>query len=344
MAANETPPFWFEKPGLKSWFLSPFSYLYDQAASVNMLAKHTAEVPVPVICIGNFVVGGGGKTPTALALAKAAKEKGFTPGFLSRGYSGKITAATIVDLEKHNASDIGDEPLLLAREALTVVSADRPKGANLLVDQNCDLIIMDDGFQNPKLLKDYCLVVVDSKRGIGNGFSMPAGPLRVSLKDQLSKTDSVLIVGNESGADQLIRSVAKAAKPIYSAATKMVNKAQWRNKFLLPYAGIADPQKFFTSLKDAGADIAQVSPFGDHHFFRNDEIKELLGKAELLGARLVTTAKDHARLIGMGAMHQQLAEKSLVCKISLEFEDETIAPLIIEKAIENFEKRSLAAN
>lgn len=344
MAANETPPFWFEKPGLKAWLLWPFSYVYNRAAAATMLAKHNSQVPVPVICVGNFVVGGGGKTPTALALAKTARAKGYTPGFLSRGYSGKISTATVVDLQKHNASDTGDEPLLLARQATTVVSSDRPSGAKLLVEQNCDLIIMDDGFQNPKLYKDYSIVVVDSKRGIGNGFSMPAGPLRVNLPEQLSKADSILIIGSENGSDKLIRFAAKAAKPIYSAATKLINKAQWKNKFILPFAGIADPHKFFDSLKAAGANIAQVSAFGDHHFFRNDEIKELLGKAELLGAELVTTAKDHVRLVGMGEMHNKLADNSLISEIELEFEDETIAALILDKAIANFENRSKGAH
>lgn len=341
MAISEMPPFWFQKPGLKAWLLSPFSFLYNRAAAANMLAKPTASIPIPVLCIGNFVVGGGGKTPTAIALAQIAKSKGLKPGFLSRGYGGKISIATVVDLEKHNALDVGDEPLLLAREAPTIVSADRIAGAELIFQQDCNFIIMDDGFQNPKLRKDYSLVVVDSKLGVGNGFSMPAGPLRVKLNIQLTKADGILIIGSEDGADSVIRTAAKAAKPIYSATTKVINPQQWKGKFILPYAGIADPHKFFESLRKVGAEIAQISPFADHHFFKADEAKELLGKAELMGAQLVTTEKDHVRLKGMGELQEKLAEKSVVSKIRLEFENPTIADLIFDKTIENFEKRRL---
>lgn len=344
MSANETPPFWFEKPGFKAWALLPISWLYSRAAALKMHAKPSGSVDVPVLCVGNFVVGGGGKTPTCLALAKLAKERGLNPGFLSRGYGGRITGPKIVELKKHNAHDVGDEPLLLARAATTAICADRLAGANLLVEKGCDLIIMDDGFQNPRLLKDYCLVVVDSRRGIGNTFSMPAGPLRVNLSDQMRLADSVLIVGEEDGATAVIRKTARSGKPVYQANLTMLNAKQWKDKWLLAYAGIADPEKFFASLRKAEADLAQIRPFGDHHYYTNDDVNELLDRSTLMKAELVTTAKDFVRLIGMGSRQQQLAEASKVAGVELEFDSQQTGEMILDRLLASFEKRQLAQN
>ncbi len=341
MAVNETPPFWFEKPGIKSWSMWPVSWLYSQAAALKMHAKPTGAVEAPVLCIGNFVAGGGGKTPTALAMAAHVKEAGYNPGFLSRGYGGQIPGPEQVILEKHNAHDVGDEPLLLARVAPTVISADRLSGAQKLIEIGCDFIIMDDGFQNPRLQKDYALVVVDSKRGIGNGFAMPAGPLRVELRDQLTLADSVLIIGNEDGAIPVVRKAAKSGRPVYQAELKMVNEANWKDKWLFAYAGIADPEKFFQSLRDVGADLAQIRSFGDHHFFSRDDVVDLLDRAKLMKAQLVTTAKDFVRLMGMGEAAQRLAKETEVVQVNLVFDSENIPDMIIEKTVANFEKRQL---
>ena len=344
MAVNETPLFWYEKPGLKAWLLWPFAAIYGRVAAINMLAKPTAQVGVPVLCIGNFVAGGGGKTPTAIALAGSVLSRGFNLGFLSRGYGGRVSTATLVDTGKHNASDVGDEPLLLAEIAPTVVSADRIGGAKQLIEHGCNFIIMDDGFQNPKLLKDYCLIVVDARRGIGNGFVMPAGPLRARLKDQIGKADSILAIGTGNGADSIIRDTARSARPVYTGNLVVRNKPQWKGKWILPFAGIADPEKFYTSLREVGADIAQISSFGDHHYFTDDEAKEFLDRAKLMKAQLVTTAKDHVRLKGRSGAREKLAENSIVVHVRLYFEDEYIPNLIIDKTLERFDARMLGAS
>ena len=342
MAVNETPPFWFEKPGVKAWLLSPFAWLYSRAAARTMNMQPSGSVPVPVICVGNFIAGGGGKTPTALALCLAAREAGFRPGFLSRGYGGRVNHPTIVDTGKHNAIDVGDEPLLLARSAMTVVSPDRIAGANLLSEQGADFIIMDDGFQNPRLRRDYNLVVVDSRRGIGNGFAIPAGPLRLDLKTQMMKADGVLVVGGDPGADPVIRRTAKGGKPVFLAKLNMIEPERWKGRALIAYAGIADPFKFFDSLGKAGAKLSLVQPFGDHHYFHDDEIKELINRAKLMGAGLVTTAKDMARLLNMGPEHQKLADISEVSEVKLTFDDEATPARIIAKTVERFEACMLA--
>lgn len=343
MAVNETPPFWFESPGLKSWLMWPLSWLYSKGAALKMHAKPSGSVGAPVLCIGNFVAGGGGKTPTALAMAAHIKKAGYKPGFLSRGYGGHISGPEQVALDTHNAHDVGDEPLLLARVAPTVISADRLSGAEKLVEIGCDFIIMDDGFQNPRLEKDYALVVVDSRRGIGNGFAMPAGPLRVELRDQLELTSSILIVGNEDGAIPVVRKAAKSGRPIYQAELRLLNKAKWKNKWLLAYAGIADPEKFYQSLRDVGADLAQMRSFGDHHVFTRDDVVELLDRAKLMEAQLVTTSKDFVRLMGMGEAAQRLAKASEVANVELTFESEYIPQMILEKTLSNFEKRQIKA-
>lgn len=339
MAANETPPFWFKKPGLQAWLLWPFSYLYNRAATLKMLSAHSDTVDAPVLCVGNFVAGGGGKTPTALALAKILKERGFKPGFLSRGYGGRVNTATVVNRKKYNALDVGDEPLLLAKEATTVVSADRVAGAKLLLKRGCDFIIMDDGFQNPSLKKDYCLVVVDSRRGIGNGFTIPAGPLRVGVETQITKADAVLIVGDDDGADTIIRKTARSGRPVYHSKLVMENPSQWENKSLIAFAGIADPEKFFESLRRVGAKLELIRPFGDHHYFHVDEIEEMLDRAKHLKAMLVTTAKDYVRLLGMGDVHKKLAAKVTVVHVELKFEDTNTINVIIDRTIEHFERR-----
>ncbi len=344
MAVNETPPFWFEKAGPKAWLLWPLSWMYSRAAALKMHAKPSGSVDVPVLCIGNFVAGGGGKTPTALAMAKQVTEMGYNPGFLSRGYGGRISGPAQVELDKHNAHDVGDEPLLLARAAPTVISSDRLTGARKLVEIGVDFIIMDDGFQNPRLLKDYNLVVVDAKRGAGNGFAMPAGPLRVNLKDQLRLADGVLIIGQQDGAVSVVRQAAKSGCPVYQADMKMLDKAKWKGKWVLAYAGIADPSKFFDGLRSVGADLAQIKSFGDHHFFTRDDVTELLDRAKLMKAQLVTTTKDFVRLMGMGEAAERLAKASEIVKIEVVFENPQTAELVINKTLAEFEKRQLAAN
>ncbi len=339
MAVNETPGWWFEESGIVSWCLAPFSWLYSRAAARRMHAAPAGAVAVPVLCVGNFVAGGGGKTPTGLALAKRAMERGLKPGFLSRGYGGKISRPVVVNIRQHNAADVGDEPLLLAREALTVVSSDRLTGANLLVENGADFIIMDDGFQNPRLRKDFNLVVVDSRRGIGNGFPMPAGPLRVSLRDQLILANAVLVIGKDPGGDRVIRRAAMSAKPLHLAKLALHEPEKWRDRWIIPFAGIADPEKFFRSLRDAGADLAHLYAFGDHHYFNEEDVTELLDRARLLEAQLVTTAKDYVRLLGLGKNQQKLAEASMVVRVSLEFEDDHTPDWLIDQTIARFDAR-----
>jgi tetraacyldisaccharide 4'-kinase len=340
MATQESPPFWWQNPGWQAFLFSPISWIYGQISARRMDLPPSEFVNVPVICVGNFIAGGAGKTPTVLALVKAAKAMKLKPGILSRGYGGGVAIATLVDLKKHDSRDVGDEPLLLAKAAKTVVSVDRPAGARLLTEAGCNLIIMDDGFQNPKLHKDYCLVVVDAKRGIGNGFTHPSGPLRVPISRQLPLADTVVVIGEGNGADKVIRITAKSAKPIELASVTIKGKGRLKGKRLLAYAGIADPEKFFSSLLSAGANVIEQRAFGDHHHYHDDEIEDLIDRAERQELTLASTAKDICRLKGLGQLSQKLIEKTDEIEIELIFENPDFVGNIIDSAINLADQRS----
>ncbi len=339
----DTPSFWWQKNSLAGLATAPLGFIYGFVAAQNMLRSPKHYVDLPVLCIGNYIVGGAGKTPTAIALAKAVKKMGKKPGFLSRGYGGGIVEATLVDVETHNSKDVGDEPLILTKHAITVIAAKRNEGAELLAKSGVDIIIMDDGFQNPSLYKDFNLVVVNSKRGIGNGFSMPAGPLRVSFGAQLRKTDALLVIGDENGATQVVRHAARAAKPIYNARIHVLNARLFKGKRYLAFAGIADPEKFYTSVESTGAKIIHRRSFHDHHPFLDEEIKEMLELAKVEGLEIITTEKDMARLVRQSDVHKTLAEKAQILAITLKFDDPKMLENVIKKTIENYKTRKLKA-
>ncbi|MEM9277034.1 MAG: tetraacyldisaccharide 4'-kinase [Pseudomonadota bacterium] len=339
MALDEAPPFWWQDISWQAWLLSPISFVYGRAAGKRMDFAASASVDVPVICVGNFIVGGAGKTPTVELLSKFVRTRGMRPGILTRGHGGAITAATVVKRDHHNAHDVGDEALLHAAHAITVVSADRPSGAAMLVKHGCDVILMDDGFQNPSLEKDFSLVVVDAKRGLGNGFTMPSGPMRVPFRHQLLYADTVIVIGDGKRGDNVIRQCARAGKPILKAAIKAKGKLLPHTYFA--YAGIADPSKFFDTLSSLGTDVKGTQAFGDHHFFRDEECADLMAQAKRMNARLLTTAKDAARLKGMGQAQEKLLEASDVLNVELQTEDASLIENILDIAIENATQRRL---
>lgn len=330
---NEAPSFWWKRSNAMALVLAPFSWSYGWVAGWRMGRKPNYVSKLPVLCIGNFIAGGAGKTPTAIAIARMAKKMKLKPGFLSRGYGGGITSPTIVNIDQHNSHDVGDEPLLLAANFPTAVSPDRAKGALLLEEQGVDFIIMDDGFQNPLLHKDYSLAVVDARRGIGNGFAMPGGPLRANLGVQLSHANAILVVGKATGADRVIRAAARRAKPVYEAIAKPVNPGSWKGQNILAFAGIADPIKFFTSLEQTGANIVERRSYGDHHVLNVEEMEEMLHLAKRQELEIVTTSKDAVRLKGTGRVQNELFSQLKVFEIELVFESERIVRSIIEETI-----------
>ena len=340
---SESPPFWWTEPDWRARALLPFSYLYGRIAGHRMRHAARASLAVPVICAGNFTAGGAGKTPTALTLARAAKEKGLVPGFLSRGYGGSLDVTTVVDADHHRADAVGDEPLLLAREALTVIARRRLEGAERLIAEGANLIIMDDGFQSAALAIDYALVVVDSHRAIGNGFMIPAGPVRAPMDLQFTHASALLKVGDGDRADALVRRAARAGIGVMSARLEPKPMPELAGQPVLAFAGIADPQKFFRTAESLGAVLAQTRSFPDHGHLEEDQIRDLVLDAERQGLQLITTAKDQVRLKGRGGAAEALLAKTRVVEVEMRFDDPRAPGQIIDKAVKAARERLLKA-
>lgn len=339
--ASEAPPFWWKKPGWRARLLWPVSFVYGRIAGYRMAHGQRASVDIPVICIGNFTVGGAGKTPTALTIARAARAKGLKPGFLSRGYGGSISKTAVVDVAGHTAASVGDEPLLLAREAMTVISRRRVDGARRLVEEGADLIIMDDGFQSARLAIDYALLVIDTNRGIGNGHLVPGGPVRAPIAEQLRHTSALLKVGSGNAADAIVRLAARAGKPFFAASLKVRGQGDLAGRSVLAFAGIADPQKFFRTVEETGAKLVVQRSFGDHQNLHDREISDMLDTATRHELDIVTTSKDFVRLLGRSGPAEMLVERSRVIDVDMTFVDHQAAGLIIDNAIAACRKRRL---
>ncbi|MDH2383794.1 tetraacyldisaccharide 4'-kinase [Bradyrhizobium sp. CER78] len=293
------PAFWHRPSSRIASLLSPLAALYGAVAARRM-RQPGADAGIPVICVGNYHVGGAGKTPTVLALAKLLQELGERPVVLSRGYGGRLAGPVKVDRNSHTAADVGDEPLMMAATLPVVVSRDRAAGLALARAQDASVILMDDGFQNPSVVKDTCLIVIDGTRGVGNGRVIPAGPLRAPLSPQLARTDALIVVGEGNAAAKFAGDLASRGKPVLSARLKpdQASLAALRGARTLAFAGIGDPARFFNTLRSSGVDVVRSRAFPDHHAFTADEIEQLAADARSDGLTLVTTEKDLTRLRG----------------------------------------------
>jgi tetraacyldisaccharide 4'-kinase len=321
--AMREPSFWWRAAGIEACLLTPAAVIYG-AVAASRLERQGYRAGVPVFCIGNPTVGGAGKTPTALQVAHMLAAAGERPVFLSRGYGGRQHGPKLVDPERDRAADVGDEPLLLARVAPTVVAHDRVAGANMAVAAGASVIVMDDGFQNPSLAKDFSVLVVDGRRGIGNGKVFPAGPLRAPLNAQLNRADAIVLVGTVGDAAAPVVAAAATRKcPVFRArlAPDRDAIAALAGRRVLAFAGIGDPEKVFATLRDAGVTVAVARPFADHHRYTPAQAQSLCRQADAGGLVLVTTEKDRARLQGDAAM-VELATRVRVLPVNLAIEEE----------------------
>ena len=314
------PDFWWRPKRPAAWLLSPLALAYGAVARAR-LERSGVRASLPVICIGNFVAGGAGKTPVAMAVGELMKAQNMKPGFLTRGYGGRLRGPVLVDPKSHAAADVGDESLLLAGVAPTMVSANRPKGAKALAAAGVDLIIMDDGFQNPSLHKDVSLIVVDAGRGVGNGWVIPAGPLRAPLRSQLRKADAIVLVGEGEGGAALVRTAARAAIAVIRADYLPVRKRGFKRKPYLAFAGIAVPQKFYDTLERAGARVELTMEFPDHHAFTDEDCAAVIKLADEKGLTPITTAKDQVRLIGRDGPAGDLFDRAEVFPVTAVFHE-----------------------
>ncbi|WP_182086725.1 tetraacyldisaccharide 4'-kinase [Aureimonas sp. ME7] len=337
------PGFWFRPAGWQTELLWPAAELYGRVATQRLREAPRREAGAPTLCIGNFTMGGGGKTPTALALAAAAKAAGHHPGFLTRGHGGQARIPLLVDRERHGARLVGDEPLLLADKAPTAVSPDRWAGTMLLRHAGCDLFLMDDGFQSAQLRADLSLLVVDGARGLGNARTFPAGPLRAPLHAQWPLADALLLVGEGEAGREVAARAERDGKPVHRARL-VAEEEGFYGLRCLAFSGIADPLKFHRSLAETGAEIAGTRDFPDHHPFTEEDAAALLREADAKDLVPVTTAKDHVRLLDGGPAARELAGRARVLAVALRFDDEGAPGRILAACLAAYEARAPASS
>ena len=338
---RRAPAFWWrDRPSLQALALSPVAQLWGWRACRRLARAPAYWSAAPVICVGNYTVGGSGKTPTALAVGAIAEAEGLKPGYLIRGYGGSERGPLLVNPAIHGPERVGDEALLLAKRGLTVVCGDRPAGARLLVKAGATIIIMDDGFQNPALGKDLSLIVVEAGTGIGNGRLGPAGPLRAPLEPQLARTGALVVAGSGDAARPLVRLAARAGRPVLEAKPVPADAAGWAGRRVLAFAGIGRPEKFFRSLEAAGVEVGAWRAFPDHHVYRDRDAAGLLAAAEEAGLALVTTEKDLVRLGPRGAVGR-LREAVREFPIRLQFDNPgAVRGLIVDAAARATQRRA----
>lgn len=312
------PDFWWQKPGIAAWLLSPIALVYGAIAGRRMRGAGL-RVGIPVICVGNFTLGGTGKTPTAIAIATFLAQRGESPFFLTRGYGGRLAGPVQVDPTTHRAVDVGDEPLLLARHAPTIVARDRAAGARFAQLAGASVIVMDDGLQNPSLHKDLSIAVVDAGRGCGNGYVFPAGPLRAPLDTQLLHVHAVLFVGEDAPATEITERARERGLPVLHGRLQPAQDvvASLQSQPVYAFAGIGNPDKFFATLRRAGVTPRVCEAYPDHHPYTDGEAERIVSRCASDNLVPVTTEKDLARLSGRDGPCGRLAAIAKAIPVTL---------------------------
>jgi tetraacyldisaccharide 4'-kinase len=287
------PAFWTAPAGLAAGLLAPAAAVWTAGARLRRRAV-PRPAGVPVVCVGNLVAGGAGKTPVVRSLAGSLRRAGIEAHVLLRGHGGRLAGPVRVDPAVHRAADVGDEALLHARTAPTWIARDRGAGSRAAAAAGARFLLLDDGFQNPQPAKDLSLLVVDGATGFGNGRVIPAGPLREPVADGLARADAVVLMGEDAAG--IARTVA-GRRPILAARLAPAgDAATFRGVRVLAFAGIGRPEKFFRTLAEVGATLVDRIAFPDHHPFTPDEVMRLVEAAHAADAVPVTTEKDLVRL------------------------------------------------
>ena len=309
------PAFW-DTPGLtwQSFFLTPASLIYGIGRILHVSFLKAGRTPVPLICVGNVTLGGAGKTPVVLDLGSRLKRAGRAVHFLSRGYGGRTFGPERVVPNRHTATEVGDEPLLLARIAPTWVAADRLSGARIAANEGAEIVIMDDGFQSPRLVKDLAILVFDGAIGVGNGAILPAGPMREPLGIALRRAQAAIIIGEDRHG--LARHIPKSVT-VFQADMIPVTPIGDKLGPVVAFAGIGRPEKFFQLLTEAGYNLVDTVAFPDHNLFADSELADLRTRARDHSAQLITTEKDFVRLT------QAEREGIITMEVTLRWRDES---------------------
>ncbi|MCH7544632.1 MAG: tetraacyldisaccharide 4'-kinase [Proteobacteria bacterium] len=295
------PEFWRGDGGVWPALLAPLAHAYGAAGAARHALTEPVKASVPVICVGNLVTGGAGKTPVALALGAYLKALGKEVHFLTRGYGGSERGPVRVDPGRHGVAEIGDEALLLAARAPTWVARNRVGGAEAAAEDGAGIVVMDDGFQNPSLAKDVSLLVVDGGFGFGNGRVIPAGPLREPVETGLGRASAVVLIGEDSSGVEERIAMARArlgrTPPVLGARLAPgANAGEIAGRPVVAFAGIGRPEKFFATLEEIGCPLSATHAFDDHHLYTSDEVMAICEQARELDALPVTTGKDYVRL------------------------------------------------
>ncbi len=294
----KSPDFWYRPVDWRARALSPLGSIYAKATARRIIKANPIKLDVPVICVGNINVGGTGKTPTVIALVERLRGSGLTPHIVSKGYGGRLDGPVQVNERTHSANDVGDEPLLLSAFAPTWVSKDRTQGGQAAVAAGAEVILLDDGHQNPSIHKDLSLVVVDAMRGFGNKRVLPSGPLREPVEAGLARADALLSIGNQKAQARFagLNDLPARLPHLTGQLTPLQTGMDWADMRVLAFAGIGMPDKFFATLKGLGADVVHQEPLDDHQTLSDALLSRLASEATTLGAQLVTTEKDAVRL------------------------------------------------
>ena len=295
-----SPGFWARPPGAPgpaARLLAPVAWLWA-AVTRRRMARPGRRIGIPVICVGNLTAGGAGKTPTVAALVDLLASRGVAAHVVTRGHGGSLTGPVRVDARRHSAAEVGDEPLLLAATAPVWVGRDRAAAAEEAAAAGARAVILDDGFQNPSLIKDLSIVVVDAGFGFGNGRVMPAGPLREPVAAGLARANLVLLLGEPAARESTLRTWPELARHarIEGALAPLATGMDWRGLRTFAFAGIGRPEKFFDTLRDLGAEVVGARSFADHAPYDSRLLSQLAHDAAAAGAQLVTTEKDAVRL------------------------------------------------
>ncbi|AIL13538.1 hypothetical protein IM40_08670 [Candidatus Paracaedimonas acanthamoebae] len=327
----KAPLFWKNEDSLWGVLLSPFGALYRLVTSQRERFATTTKVQIPVICVGNIVLGGAGKTPVTIMIAAALKEQGFNVHILSRGYGGKLKGPLLVNPVFHTAPEVGDEPLLLAQTAPTWIAKNKAEGAKAATKAGAEILILDDGLQNPNLYKNFSIIVVNGEYGLGNGRIFPAGPLRETVESALKKANIIMMMGRDN---HLLEKRWRGICPIFHGdLTPHVNDIQaLRNQPIYAFAGIGHPEKFFAMLRNYGLHVVAEKAFPDHYFFKPRDLNELCVQAKQLKAQLVTTEKDFLRL------SHDVRQEVKIIHAHVIIEEENLFSNLIYKAVNHEEK------
>ena len=323
----KAPKFWYKnKDTYLSNTLYPLSLIFRLGTKIRNIISIQKSANLPIICIGNIVVGGAGKTPVALKIGKMLKKGGYNPHFVSKGYGGFEKNNTLIQ-SWHSPKSVGDESLLLSEVSPTWIGLDRNESFKLAKNKGADCIIMDDGFQNPTLQKDYSIIVINSEQGFGNKRVMPSGPLRESITRGISRTNLVITIGE---INEEVKSKIPNNIPIIKSEFKINNEQKiFKGKKITAFAGIAFPEKFFNSLRNQRAKVIKEITYPDHHIFEENDLLSLAEIANKNQSILVTTKKDYIRI--------PKSYRSLVNTLDgeIEFEDEKLIFEILTNVIEN---------